>query len=433
MATIFYRISLLILVLGLSASAGASTTQHFPRGTSSVNIPNVAGVRADILKNIGPIVEKAIAAGDYPGAVILAAHHGHIIYRGVFGSRRIAPNTAPMRSDTLFDIASLTKVVATTPAIMQLVEQGKLDLDALVTQYWPAFATNGKDTITIRELLTHTSGLPADISTPETWHGEAEALEKIVRMQVQHTPGTIFLYSDVNFIVLAYLVEIISGEHFDHYVKSHIIDPLAMHDTFFLPATALVDRIAPTEVIDNKPRWGVVNDPSAYAMGGVAGNAGLFSSASDLGIYAQCLLNNGRISNVSQQGKKQTRYLLSPLSILKMTSPQSPVSSDAIRGLGWDIDSAYSNRGDLFPVGSFGHTGWTGTSLWIDPLTQTWIIILTSRTHPTPAARNQLIQDRRVIANVVAASIVDMTTLHLSNTGLGELSRAYKSSLLLTS
>lgn len=387
----------------------------FPAGTQSVSIPSVSGVRSDLLKNIAPIVEKSIAAGNYPGAVIVAVHRGKVIYQGVFGSKRILPTTAPMTLDTIFDIASLTKVVAASPAILQLVEQGKINLDQPVSKYWPAFGENGKEFITVRQLLTHTSGLPPDVSP-----GKANVFNIIEKTRLLYTPGTKIVYSDVNFVVLQHLVEIISKQKFDIYVKTHILTPLGMKNTFFLPPSKIKGKIAPTEIIENQLRWGVVQDPLAHEMGGISGNAGLFSTAADLGRYAQCLLNNGRLPK-----KGSTPFLLGPLTILKMTSPQTPPELKEPRGLGWDIDSAYSSRGVLFPTRSFGHTGWTGTSLWIDPVTQTYLIILTSRTHPHPAPVNRLIEDRRIIANIVAASITDFNTRAEWNTGNGEISRAY--------
>jgi uncharacterized protein YbbC (DUF1343 family)/CubicO group peptidase (beta-lactamase class C family) len=395
---------LLILCLTPPLAIG-DQTRHFPPGVQNIFIPQVVDVQNNLLQNIAPIAEKSIGDGYYPGAVILAAHHGHIIYRGVFGNRRILPNIAPMRFNTLFDLASLTKVIATAPAVMQLVEQGKLDLDAPVVKYWPAFGINGKEAITIRELLTHTSGLPADISTKTNTN---EIFQQIAQLKPLDVPGKTFRYSDVNFIVLAHLVEMISGRRLDDYAQKYIFKPLAMDDTRFLPSAGLRDRIAPTEIIDGELRWGQVHDPTAHAMGGVAGNAGLFSDAADLGKYAECMLHAGRITITSPHNKKHSAYLLSPLTILKMTTPQTPPDVVEKRGLGWDIDSPYANHGALFPINSYGHTGWTGTSIWIDPVTQTWLIILTSRTHPTPAVKNQLIEDRRLIANIVAASVTDI-------------------------
>lgn len=415
---------LLILLTCFVLPYKAIASPNFPPGTQSITIPNVNGVRSDLLKNITSVVEHSITEGNYPGAVIVAGHHGHIIYRGVFGNRRILPNIAPMRFDTIFDLASLTKVVATTPAIMQLVEQGKLNIDAPVKQYWPEFANNGKENITIRELLTHTAGLPADITM--VTHGETAAIHQIENLKPQHTPGTDFLYSDVDFIILAYLVEIITHERFDQYVQNHLFKPLGMNHTFFLPSNQLQDRIAPTEIINGKLHWGEVHDPTAYAMGGISGNAGLFSDATDLAIYSQWLLDGGRLPRNIHHNEKKSQYILGPLTILKMITPQTTHDSKEVRGLGWDIDSYLSNRGILFPINSFGHTGWTGTSIWIDPSTRTWVIILTSRTHPALLNNNKISRDRKTIANIVAASITDISPFSLQNTYESELNRAYK-------
>lgn len=421
----FNKLMFSVLISFIFINSAFATIIHYPSGTSDVTIPNTKGVRYELLKNIAPLVQKSIAQGKYPGAVILASHRGHIIYRGVFGSRRILPDPAPMRFDTIFDLASLTKVVATTPAVMQLVEQGKLELDAPVNKYWPQFAMNGKSDVTIRELLTHTSGLPADIEITSSLQGEASILQKISQIKLNHPAGTNYLYSDLNFIVLAYLVERISHQPFAAYSKAHVFKLLGMTNTSFLPPQKWQDRIAPTEIIHHNLRWGVVQDPLAYAMNGVSGNAGLFSTAGDLGIYAQCLLNNGRLS-LNKKNKKTSGYLLGPLTVLKMTTPQtSPALGDGMRSLGWDMDSAYSNRGVLFPVQSYGHTGWTGTSIWIDPITQTWIIVLTSRRHAVISENNQIVEDRRTIANIIAASIIDTPMRNQSNTGRAELSRAY--------
>jgi CubicO group peptidase (beta-lactamase class C family) len=400
-----------------------SQSAAFPPGAHDISILPVTGIRTDLLKNIAPIIEKSIAAGEYPGAVVLAAHRGHIIYRGVFGNRSILPLVAPMQFDTIFDVASLTKVLATTPAILQLMEQGKLELDAPVAKYWPQFAVNGKEGVTIREMLTHTSGLPADISTYPA--GKNNVLDQIEKLELSHLPGTAYLYSDLNFIVLGHIVEVISHEPLNEYVQHHIFKPLNMTSTSYLPADNLRDRIAPTEMVNHELRWGKVHDPGAYAMQGISGNAGVFSTANDIGLYAQCLLNNGRITSASNLKKKPTSYLLGPLTILKMTTPQmSPTLLD-IRGLGWDLDSAFSSRGILFPAKSYGHTGWTGASLWIDPVTQTWLIVLSNRIHPKALSNNQIVQDRRAIANIIAASITDVVINNLNNTGDGELVRAY--------
>jgi CubicO group peptidase (beta-lactamase class C family) len=424
----YFQFSIIILMI-FNSCAYASTPRHFPSGVQEVTITPQSGVRSSLLNNITTRIEKSINDGYYPGAIVLVSHRGHIIYKGVFGNRRIQPDIAPMTFDTLFDLASLSKVVGTTPAIMLLVEKGKLELDAPVARYWPAFGNNGKSEVTVRELMTHTSGLIADITDPKhpndhpSWQGEASALQQIVDLKLNNPAGTTFVYSDVNYIVLGYLIEQLTGQRLDQYVQKNIFKPLEMTDTQYLPAGSLRDRIAPTEIIEKQLRWGEVHDSSAHAMGGVAGNAGVFSDASDLAIYAQCLLDGGRIGH-GLKGKKKSDYLLGPLTVYKMTTPQSPVGMTEVRGLGWDIDSPYSARGLLFPTRSYGHTGFTGTSLWIDPVTQTFIIVLTSRTHPTMASYNQLMYDRHSIANIVAGSITDVTT-NMDNTGVGEINRAY--------
>jgi len=417
---------LMLILAGFWSIQSFSQNRSFPKGTKTVYIAKMRGVRSDLLRNIAPIVETSISHSQYPGAVILIGHKGRFIYRGVFGNRRIDPNVAPMRFDTIFDLASLTKVVAITPAIMQLVEQGKMDIDQPVATYWPQFAAQNKNAVTVRELLTHTSGLPAEIPNQPKISNVRDTLDRIAQLSLIHPAGTKFLYSDVNFIILGHLVEIISKEKINIYAKNHIFKPLKMNSTFYIPATSLRDRIAPTEMIESKLRWGEVHDPLAHSLGGVAGNAGVFSDAMDLGRYAQSLLNGGQLPGTKREKTASSSHFLGPLAITKMTTPQTPADLVEVRGLGWDIDSHYSNRGILFPIQSYGHTGWTGTSLWIDPITKTWIVILTSRTHPFPLKDNQVAQDRRSIANIVSASIIDVSNDHLHNTGKGELDRAYK-------
>jgi len=449
------RSAFLLIFVGLAAGkpmpAQSSSGRHFPAGTRQVEIPAVKGIDGRLLTGIAPMIERAIADGEFPGAVILAAHRGHVIYSGVFGSRSILPSPEPMRFDTLFDLASLTKVVATTPAIMQLLEQGQLRLDAPVARYWPDFAAHGKGVLTIRELMTHFSGLPPDIPTPVLlkllhlppthfpgwppeqnvdvpWKGLPAALRLVEQAQLINSPGSKFVYSDINFIVLGYLVQRLSGETLDAYDARHIFGPLGMTDTMFNPPASLRSRIAPTEVIEGDLRWGTVHDPTAAAMGGVSGMAGLFSDAHDLSLYAQCLLHGGELTRPPVHGHAAARpvRILGPLTVMKMSTPQSPAGNPEIRGLGWDLDSSFSNRGVLFPNGSYGHTGWTGPSLWIDPATQTYLIILASRVHPTPDPEgNPLVRIRQKVADLIAGSLDDVPSSGLSNTGTGEIERAY--------
>ena len=323
-------------------------------------------------KQLVPIAEmakKAIQAGKIPGAVILISHQGKIVYRRAFGFRALKPKKLPMTTDTIFDVASLTKVIATSTAIAQLVEMEKLDLEDPVTKYWPDFKSNGKEEITVRDLLTHYSGLRPALDTKSGWSGYDTALRMIEEEIPVFPHGTSFLYSDINFITLAELVSRISGEPFDLYCAEYIFKPLGMTETGFKPSPALRSRIAPTlyqHRTGGKVLCGEVHDPIANAMGGVAGHAGLFSTADDLSIFAQMILDRGSKAGVQ---------ILSSRMVEKMIASQSPPDKVPLRGLGWNIDSSLAS-------GSFGHTGFTGTGIWIDPASSTYVIILTNRVHP---------------------------------------------------
>ena len=316
------------------------------------------------------VIERAIADHQIPGAVLLVSHNGEIVYRKAFGNRSLEPHREPMTLDTVFDIASLTKVVATTTAVMQLVEKGEVRDNDPVEKYIPEFAQNGKEDITVRELLTHFSGLPPDLDLSQPWEGRDAAWRMAFAAQPEDPPGSRFVYSDINFIVLGALVERVSGMSLDSYCEKNIFSALAMTHTRFLPPRSWLPRMAPTQYDEHDTMLhGVVHDPTARRMGGVAGHAGLFSTADDLARFADFLLHGGAV--------------LSPVMIEKMTAPQQPPTAQVLRGFGWDIDSPLStNRGELLPVGSFGHTGFTGTSLWIDPTTKTYIILLTNAVHP---------------------------------------------------
>jgi len=340
---------------------------------------------------IDPIIQEAIADKEAPGAVVLVGHNGHVVYRKAYGYRALEPRRERMTLDTVFDMASLTKVIATTTCVMQLVEQGKVKPNDPVQKYLPEFAQNGKEDITVRELLTHYSGLPPDLDLTQMWGGKATGYSIAFAEKPDFPPGSRFVYSDINFITLGALVERVSGESLDHYAQQHVFMPLGMTHSRFLPPPSWRARIAPTQYDDTGHLLrGEVHDPTARRMGGVAGHAGLFSTADDVSKFAQALLSGSRI--------------LSPLAIEKMASPQQPPNATAIRGFGWDIDSPYSsNRGDLLPVGSFGHTGFTGTSLWIDPVTNTYIVLLTNSVHPR--GQGNVISLRTRVATAVAAAL----------------------------
>ncbi len=342
------------------------------------------------------LVQEQINNQAITGAVLLVGHDGRIVHQKAFGLRATAPRTEPTTLDTIFDLASLTKVVATAPSVMRLVQYGQVRLDDPVAHYIPEFGVNGKDAVTVRQLLTHYSGLRPDIDLNPPWTGTEAALRLAHEEKLQSPPGSIFVYSDTNFMVLAELVQRVSGMTLDKYSEVHIFQPLGMKHTRFLPPHDWVSKIAETYAPDRKQILrGVVHDPRADRMGGVAGHAGLFSTAGDLALYAQAL--------ISRKG------ILDGDIIEKMTTPQQPPSATEVRGLGWDIDSSFSsNRGALLPVGSFGHTGFTGTSLWIDPYTNTYVILLTNSVTPRQGA--QVISLRSRVATAVAA------TLHLEAT-----------------
>lgn len=344
------------------------------------------------LGQVDSIINQAIADGNIPGAVLIVGHDGKVAYRKAYGNRALEPKREPMTLDTIFDVASLTKVIATTTAVMQLVEQGKIRLNDPLAKYLPEFAQNGKEDITIRQLLTHYSGLAPDLDLTTPWESKNTAYQLAFVEPPETTPGSGFIYSDINFIMLGALVEKISGEPLDVYTEKHIFAPLKMTHTRFVPPASWRPKIAPTQYDENNHMLrGVVHDPTSRRMGGVAGHAGLFSTADDLAKFAQTLLNGGD-------------GILSPLAVAKMTSPETPPSAPILRGFGWDIDSPFSsNRGDLLPVGSFGHTGFTGTSIWIDPTTKTYIILLTNSVHPR--GKGNAIGLRVKVATEIAASL----------------------------
>jgi uncharacterized protein YbbC (DUF1343 family)/CubicO group peptidase (beta-lactamase class C family) len=353
------------------------------------------GVDARRLDRIDAVVQQEVAAGHIPGAVVLVGHDGQIVYRKAFGNRGIEPRPQPMTVDTIFDLASLTKVIATTTAIMQLAEGGRLGLDEAAARYWPEFARNGKQRITIRQLLTHTSGLRAEVNPRGRWSTYQGALAVIAADRPVKPPGTKFRYSDVNFIVLGEVVRRISGQPLDVYCAQKIFGPLGMRDTSFRPRLAQQARIAPCDVQNGSQRCGQVQDPTAYRMGGVAGHAGVFSTADDLAVFAQMLLDGGL-----SRGQR----LLSPATVAAMTKPQRLPGSSIRRGLGWDLRSPYSKDFNAsFPPGSFGHTGYTGTSIWIEPRSKTFLIILTNRLHPNGKGRVKTLRAKTAAA--VAAAV----------------------------
>jgi uncharacterized protein YbbC (DUF1343 family)/CubicO group peptidase (beta-lactamase class C family) len=340
---------------------------------------------------VDAIMKDAVAQGTIPGGVVMVGHDGRVVYRKAFGMRSLEPSREVMTADTIFDIASLTKCVATATSVMKLVEEGTIRLNDPVATYLPEFARNGKEGITIRELLTHFSGLKEDLDLKSAWRGRETAYRMVMDEKPGFPPGSRFQYSDINFETLGFVVEKVSGLSLDEYAQQNIFTPLGMTETRYLPPGQWRARIAPTEYDENHVMLrGTVHDPTARRMGGVAGHAGVFSTADDLAKFAEEMLTGF--------------HVLSAQAVEKMTTPQGPPTATVLRGLGWDIDSPFSsNRGEFFPVGSFGHTGYTGTSLWIDPVTNSYVIVLTNKVHPRGG--KSVVSLRSRIATAAAESL----------------------------
>ena len=346
-------------------------------------------------------INQAIREDRIPGAVVLVGHEGHILYRKAYGYRAVLPAKEPMTADTIFDIASLTKIVATTSGMMKLFEQGKVRIDDPVTTYLPEFQGGAfpekTSPVTVGDLMTHFSGLRPDLDLDPPWSGYDTGIRKALADKPSGPPETKFVYSDINFILAGEIVHRLSGLAENEYLKEILFDPLGMKDTAFLPSPALKRRIAPTEMQkDGRILRGVVHDPTARYMGGVAGHAGVFTTADDLGRFCRMILDGGR--GLSGQA------LFNPATIREFTSSHAPPNQPILRGLGWDIQSPYSGvRGALFPVGSFGHTGFTGTSIWLDPASQTSVVLLTNSVQPHQ--RKSITPLRGRVATIVAESV----------------------------
>jgi uncharacterized protein YbbC (DUF1343 family)/CubicO group peptidase (beta-lactamase class C family) len=392
----------------LLASSIAVASGTLP-GAQSKPAPRAASAGFDPsrLERLDAVINEAIVAKKLPGAVVLVGRGSRTVFRKAYGRRAVRPSDEPMTVDTIFDVASLTKVVATTTSVMVLVEEGRIRLNDRVATFIPEFGRYGKDAITVQHLLTHVSGLRPDVDLADQWTGDETAIRLATEEVPVAPPGERFVYSDINFFLLGEIVKRVSGERLDVFAKNRIFEPLGMRETMFNPPERLVPRIAPTEACtpygwpcggpDARMLRGTVHDPTARRMGGVAGHAGLFGTADDLARFCRMLLDGGRAG--------ATR-VLSPLGVARMTGPSRPTPDRILRGLGWDIDSSYSaNRGDLLPVGSFGHTGFTGTSLWIDPSTDVFVVFLSNRLHPDGTGDVTPLRAR--VATIVAAALVD--------------------------
>ncbi len=349
------------------------------------------------LKEAEAAIRMAVADGRLPGGV-LWVEHGAVSYQKAIGDRAVEPGREAATENTIYDIASLTKVLSTTPAVMKLIERGKVELDTPVSRYLPEFTGGAKDTVTVRHLLTHTSGTRPGIGGG--WEGYEKGIAAACAATLQGEPGTVFRYSDINYILLGEIVDRAAGKPLDEFAKAEIFAPLRMHDTGYNPPEELRRRIAPTT---RGTARGVVHDPTAMRMGGVAGHAGVFSSAADVARFCRMMLRGGELDGVR---------VFKPETVKLMTSVQSPPNLAARRGLGWDIDTGFSGpRGRWLPLGSYGHTGWTGTSLWIDPFSQSFVIFLCNRNHPTEDGN--VLGLRRTLGTLAAESVADFNFLHV--------------------
>ncbi|HEV2705391.1 MAG TPA: exo-beta-N-acetylmuramidase NamZ domain-containing protein [Pyrinomonadaceae bacterium] len=391
----------------------AFAAQSIPAATLPTAAPASVGMSAERLAAIDAAVGRAIERGETPGAVVLVARKGRIAWRKAYGSRALSPAREAMTTDTIFDVASLTKVVATTTSIMMLVERGQVRLNDPIVHYIPELKGEGRDRVTVEQLLTHRSGYAPDFDLRERWTGTEEALKRLYAERPRNPPDTRFVYSDIGMIALGEIVRRVSGQTLDEFARREIFEPLGMRDTTFNPRAELRPRIAPTETrramssylggtgeasaAGDEMLRGEVHDPTANRMNGVAGHAGLFSTADDLAVFCQMIL---------QGGEYMGRRILSPLGVATMTRARAVTDEGGARALGWDVASSFSsNRGDLFPLGSFGHTGFTGTSIWIDPASESFVVFLSNRVHP--AGKGDVTPLRGRVASIVASAISD--------------------------
>jgi CubicO group peptidase (beta-lactamase class C family) len=374
------------------APAGSLFSEGIP-----MRSPTAVGMSAERLAAIDRVVLNGIHAGGFPGAAVVVGRDGYAVVKRGYGRLTWQADGPAATEHTIYDLASLTKVVATTSAIMVLVDEGKLDLDAPVRQYVPAFAGGAKDRVTVRHLLTHRSGLPAGRDLWRSAASPAEARRQVLESRLYCEPGACYEYSDLGADVLGFVAETVSGQRLDHFVATRVFAPLGMNDTFFRPAPELRARIAPTELAPPRgyPLRGEVHDENAYALGGVAGHAGLFSTAADLSIFAQTLLNGGVYRGVRVFSDSTVR--------------QFTRRAAGTRALGWDTCAKNSACGEMMGESAFGHTGFTGTSLWLDPEQRMFVLLLTNRVYDARAARPaRVISDVRAdLADAAELAVLD--------------------------
>ncbi|MFN2636491.1 MAG: serine hydrolase domain-containing protein [Gemmatimonadaceae bacterium] len=358
---------------------------------------NNSGLDTSLATKLDKIVKTAIEEAVAPGVAIAVGRNGHIAYMKGYGYIDWnQPGSSPVDTNTLYDLASLTKVIATTTVAMILEEQGQLDINRTISSYLPEFNSPEKAQITVKQILTHSGGLEAGANIYSTARGREQYLQQISARPLEYTPGTNMIYSDWDMILLQLVMERITGKTLDVLATEKVFKPLGMNDTQFQPPTSLRSRIAPTQVDDARGGllWGTVHDENAWAMGGVAGHAGLFSTAKDLALFSMMILNGG-------EGQNGVR-LVKPATIARWTARQGKEST---RTLGWDSPDGGSSAGQFFSPWSFGHTGFTGTSIWIDPEKDLFVVVLTNRVNPT-RSNTRHVQLRRDVADAVQQAVL---------------------------
>jgi CubicO group peptidase (beta-lactamase class C family) len=383
--------SLLTMGIMLAGSPVRGEAPKLPRAK-----PDSVGMSAEQLRFIDVVVAEGLKIGRMPGCVVMIGRQGHVIFEKSYGQRSVSPVAEPMTIDTMFDMASITKPMATATSIMILVDRGELRLRDKISYYIPEFSKNGKQDVTVFQLLTHQGGFIPDNADADYQQGQEIALQKIFALSPQVPPGSKFIYSDVGFIVLGELVQRITGKNVHEFSRDNIFQPLGMSETTYLPHEKFVPRVAPTEKRKGKWLRGQVHDPRAEYLGGIAGHAGLFATADDVAVFAQMYLNRGTYAGVR---------ILSPRGISVMTDNYT--SGTSLRGLGWDKLSTFStNRGEYFTDTAFGHSGFTGTSLWIDPGLDLFVIVLSNRVHPDGKGLINPVSGK--IGTIAAAAILEL-------------------------
>jgi serine-type D-Ala-D-Ala carboxypeptidase len=383
-------------VLSLLISAFALLTAD--GGGLPVKTPKSVGMSSERLAKIDHVIQRGIKAGGYPGAAVVVGRRGAAVWEKGFGRLGWSSSSLPVSAEkTIYDLASLTKVVGTTTALMVLYDEGKISLDAPVAQYLPDFTGGAKDRVTVRMLLEHRSGLPAGRDIWRMAATPAEARAVVISTPLACDPGRCYEYSDLGADILGFVVESVSGQRLDEFLSQRVWQPLGMTDTYFLPADSLRTRIAPTELAPPRgyPLRGEVHDENAFALGGVAGHAGLFSTAADLSVFAQMMLNGGEYNG--------TRIVADSTVVLFSKR------AAGTRALGWDTCGGSGSCGQYLGEDAYGHTGFTGTSLWIDPERDMFVVLLTNRVHDARARRPaKVIADVRAdLADAAALAVTD--------------------------